>query len=126
MAQQIKNPPAKATRRQGFNLWVGKVHWRRKWHPTPVFLPREFHGQRSLAGYSPRGSPKVKHDWATSSLTCGWFFLVLVIFLKSLMEKKSLHRSNSITQNYLKTLLFFRITDKKWKILQAYIPMTKN
>ena len=29
--------------------------WRRKWQPTPVFLPGEFHGWRSLAGYSPRG-----------------------------------------------------------------------
>ena len=29
--------------------------WRRKWQPTPVFLPRESHGQKSLAGYSPRG-----------------------------------------------------------------------
>ena len=29
--------------------------WRRKWQPTPVFLPGKFHGQRSLAGYSPRG-----------------------------------------------------------------------
>ena len=29
--------------------------WRRKWQPTPVFLPRESHGQRSLAGYSPWG-----------------------------------------------------------------------
>ena len=29
--------------------------WRRKWQPTPVFLPGEFQGQRSLAGYSPRG-----------------------------------------------------------------------
>ena len=33
--------------------WVGKIPWRREWQPTPVFLPREFHGQRSLAGYSP-------------------------------------------------------------------------
>ena len=30
--------------------------WRRKWQPTPVFSPGEFHGQRSLAGYSPWGS----------------------------------------------------------------------
>ena len=35
--------------------WVGKIPWRRKWQPTPVFLPGESHGQRSLAGYSPRG-----------------------------------------------------------------------
>ena len=37
----------------GFNLWVGKIPWRRKWQPTPVLLPREFHGLRSLVGYSP-------------------------------------------------------------------------
>ena len=35
--------------------WVGKIPWRRAWQPTPVFLPRESHGQRSLVGYSPRG-----------------------------------------------------------------------
>jgi len=28
--------------------WVGKIPWRRKWQPTPVFLPGESHGQRSL------------------------------------------------------------------------------
>ena len=42
-------------RRQGFSPWVGKIPWRRKWQPTPVFLPGESHGQRSLAGCSPRG-----------------------------------------------------------------------
>ena len=40
-------------RRHGFDLWVGKIPWRRVWQPTPVFLPGESHGQRSLAGYSP-------------------------------------------------------------------------
>ena len=34
---------------------VGKTRWRKKWQPTPVFLPGEFHGQRNLVGYSPRG-----------------------------------------------------------------------
>ena len=38
-----------------FHPWVGKILWRRKQQPTPVFWPREFHGQRSLAGYSPQG-----------------------------------------------------------------------
>ena len=37
----------------GFNSWVGKIPWRRKWQPTPVFLPGKPHGWRSLAGYSP-------------------------------------------------------------------------
>ena len=41
--------------RLGFNPWVGKIPWRRKWQPTLVFLPGEFHEQRSLAGYSPWG-----------------------------------------------------------------------
>ena len=38
-----------------FYLRVGKIPWRRKWQLTPVFLPGESHGQRSLAGYSPQG-----------------------------------------------------------------------
>ena len=40
-------------RRRGFNPWVGKIPRRRAWQPTPVFLPGEPHGQRSLAGHSP-------------------------------------------------------------------------
>ena len=39
----------------GFDLWIGKIPWRRKWQLTPVFLPGKFHGQKSLAGYSPWG-----------------------------------------------------------------------
>ena len=42
-------------RRCGFGSWVGKILLRRKWQPTPVFLPGESHGQRSLVGYSPWG-----------------------------------------------------------------------
>ena len=42
-------------RRPGFNPWVGKIPWRRKWQPIPVFLPGKSHGQRSLVGYSPWG-----------------------------------------------------------------------
>jgi len=40
-------------KRHGFDPWVGKIPRRRKWQPTPVFLSRETHGQRSLVGYSP-------------------------------------------------------------------------
>ena len=42
-------------RRHRFDPWVRKIPWRREWQPTPVFLPGEFHGKRSLAGYSPWG-----------------------------------------------------------------------
>ena len=49
----VKNPPANA--RDTRDPWVGKIPWRRKWQSTPVFLPGESHGQRSLMGYSPWG-----------------------------------------------------------------------
>ena len=42
-------------RRPGFDPWVRKIPWRREWLPTPVLLHGEFHGQRSLGGYSPWG-----------------------------------------------------------------------
>ena len=52
-AQMVKRLPA--MQRPGFNPWVGKISWRRKWQPTPVFLPGKSHGWRSLVGYSPWG-----------------------------------------------------------------------
>ena len=42
-------------RRHGFDPWVRKIPWSRKWQPPPVFLPGESHGQRSLVGFSPWG-----------------------------------------------------------------------
>ena len=55
-------------RRHGFHPWVGKILWRRDWQPTPVFLPGEFHGQRSLAGYSPWGHKELDlTEWLTLS-----------------------------------------------------------
>ena len=42
-------------KRLGFAPWVGKIPWRRKWQPAPVFLPGESHGRRSLVGCSPWG-----------------------------------------------------------------------
>ena len=51
----VKTLPANRHRSSGFNLWVGKISWSRKWQPTPLFLPGKSHGQKSLAGHSPRG-----------------------------------------------------------------------
>ena len=42
-------------RRPRFDPWVGKMPWRRKWQPSPVFLPGKSHGQTGLVGYSPWG-----------------------------------------------------------------------
>ena len=52
----VKNLPANAGDIiDGFDPWVRKISWRRAWQLTPVFLPGESHGQRSLAGYSTWG-----------------------------------------------------------------------
>ena len=65
--------PASLVAQTGKNLpsmretWLGKIPWRRKWQPAPVFLPGKSHGQRSLAGYSPWGLKRVEHDLVNNS-----------------------------------------------------------
>ena len=56
-----KEPACKCRRCKtcGFDPWVRKILWRGEWQPTPVFLPGESHGQRSLAGYSSRVCKKL-------------------------------------------------------------------
>ena len=64
IVQLVKN--LQQCRRPGLNSWVRKIPWRRKWQPTPTFLPGESHGQRSLAGYSPWVA-RVGHNLVTKS-----------------------------------------------------------
>ena len=52
VAQMVNNPPTME------ESWVGKIPWRRAWQPTPVFLPGESHGLRSLVGYTVHGVTK--------------------------------------------------------------------
>ena len=51
VTQMVKNLPA--MQETELNPWIWKILWRRKWQPTPLSLPGEFHEQRSLVGYSP-------------------------------------------------------------------------
>ena len=57
----VQNLPANTRHR--FNPWIRKIPWRRAWQATPIFWPGESHGQKSLAGYSPRDH-RVRHDWS--------------------------------------------------------------
>ena len=59
----VKNLPASAG--DAVQSLVRKIPWRRKWQPTPGFLPGKSNGQRSLASYSPRGHKRVRYDLAT-------------------------------------------------------------
>ena len=60
-----KEPSCQCRRhkRHRFDSSVMKIPWRRKWQTTPVFLPGESHGQRSLTGYSPWGRTRIGHNW---------------------------------------------------------------
>ena len=67
VAPVVKNLPAMQ------ETWVWSLGqedpWRREWQPTPVFLPGEFHGWRSLAGYSPWGSQSVIYSLVTNTFS---------------------------------------------------------
>ena len=65
LSQGSEGGVCRQSRRCKFSPWVGKIPWRRKWLPTPMFLPGEFHGQRSLVGYSPRGHKRIEHNSLT-------------------------------------------------------------
>ena len=64
----VNNLPA-VQGRPRFNPWVRKILGRREWQPTPVFLLREFHGQRSLVGLQSMDSERVRQDSATNTFT---------------------------------------------------------
>ena len=63
-------------------LWVGKVAWRRNWHPTPVFLPGKSHGQWAM------GSQRVRHHWST------WVPMIC-IHTHSLVSLSPCHRTHA-------------------------------
>ena len=69
-------------KRHGFDPWVGKILWNRKWQPTPAFLPGESHGQRSLSSYCLLGC-KVLDTTAqlTLRLTNTFYQSILVKFI---------------------------------------------
>jgi len=63
-------------RRHGVNPWLENIPWSRKWQPIPIFLSGEFHGQRSLVGYSLWGH---KESDMTGPLTILILFLIITL-----------------------------------------------
>ena len=105
--------------RHGFELWVKKILWRREWLPTPVFLPRKFHGQRSLVGYSPWGHEELNmtekththyHIYASSSKlsykfhTPAYFVELHKLILKLMAVKGPRIAQNSIFKGWTQGL----------------------
>ena len=114
-------------RRHGFVPWVGKIPWDRKWQPTPVFLPGEFHEQRSLVGYS-SGGHKFGRDWVTSIFTFIVYFIscqlcaAYSLYYKVYNKLMSVHIHTSPTPcllsqaavKYLPTLCLVKVT--RWNV----------
>ena len=88
VAQTVKNLPAM----QG--NWVQSLGQedtqRRKCPPTPVFLPGEFHGQRSLGELQSMEWQRVKHDWVTNTFT---FFLTFLPQIQKSQNLWKIHRN---------------------------------
>ena len=58
-------------RRHGFNPWIRKIPWRRKWQPTPALLPGKFHGQQKPTSQS-MGLQRVRYDWVSDHTHIYW------------------------------------------------------
>ena len=113
----------------------GRSPWRRKWQPTPVFLPGEYNGQRSLAGYSPWGRKRVRQDWATKHQQ-QWKHVgkerlhkksyLMISFSWNCFCKKQLSllkiHTIPLAVKALKNLFFLRILKKK-KSLSCTLPV---
>ena len=95
-----------------FDLWVGKIPWRRKWQPIPVLLPGKFSGRRSLVGYSPWGhkesdTAKQLHSTSLTHLLFSDMFypiccIVLFFLFSSLIHLKFMLVSNERNRrNYI-------------------------
>ena len=91
-----------------FNSWVVKIPWRREWLPNPVFFAWRIHGQRSLAGYSPWGSQKVRHHWGTNTST---FFSLFSYVVDNTWQNKILVWKKQIIH---------------WRKLQAQVSLLKK
>ena len=86
----VKNLPCQYRRhkKHGFDPWVGKSPWRRTWQPTPIFLPGESHGQRSLVGYSPSvAKNSIWLKWV--SMHTGTAFVINIWVIRALVEEIS-------------------------------------
>ena len=94
-------------RRCRFDPWIGRIPWRKKWQPTPVFLPGKSQGQRRLAGYSPWGLKRVRHNWATKQQPLG-----LGLPLSSKPQFPLLH-----LPSYSQEMIYFLKVKFPWNVL---------
>ena len=97
---------------------------RRKWQPTPVFLPGEFHGQRSLTGYTVHGVTRVRDDLATNSPPSNC--LLEAILFNFTAEKLNLNITNVTKHSFLPILKLSSQIDKVRVEINISVVQKKN
>ena len=98
LVSQCKEPACQCWRSRGFSGWVEEMSWRRKWQPTPVFLPGESHGQRSLEGFSPQ-------DWKSRTWLSNETTTILPQARKLMRHGYDNHNTNSTFIHFITTSL---------------------
>ena len=96
------------------SIQFGQIPWRREWLPTSVFLPKKFHGQRSLSSYTVAHQVKVASIYTQAGLLCGKFFfprdvgslrnVIFIIFTTKYLEFQITH-----THTHKKQSFFFQL-----------------
>ena len=114
-----KGPACQCRRckRRCFDLRVGKIPQRRAWQSTPVFLPGESYGQRSLAGYSPWGHKELD---TTERLTRKWFCILIVVVVIRVCTWiiTHIHHTNV---NFLVLILYDYLQCNHWERLGDWV-----
>ena len=117
-----KEPTCQCRRhkRHGFNPWIRKIPWRRKWQPPLVFLPGESLGQKILRGYSPQGHKE-------SDLGCMHAYIYQIFFIHASIDGHlccfhSLTIVNNAAMNFevcfqVRVYIFFSYIYPKVKLL---------
>ena len=125
LTRLVKNLPVNEGdgKRCAFHPWVRKIFCRRKWQPTPVFLPGKFHGQRSLVGYSTYGckeSDMTEHAEAILYYTDSYLSQEKKTYQKS--YRCTLSSSSNLACYYSRIICSNRYSFYMW-ILQKKLPV---
>ena len=125
----VKNPlQCKRCRRHMYHPWVRKIPWRRPWQPTPVFLPGESHGQRSLVGYSPQGHRRARQNLATKQQHNTYIMLCIPYIYLVLKYQIILAASRvapaTLETGFLKKSLWLNIYLRSWCCRRQTLPIS--
>ena len=118
-----KEPTCQCRRhkRCGFSPWIGKIPWKRARQPTPVFLPGESHGQRSLSGYSPwdhyeSDTTKHAHIWVNTA----FFLCTVILFIKKSSQKFKILLSWDVSVTAVLNLVLSSVGFSKQEVLLGF------